>query len=208
MAGEAKHLRPASEKDLPRIAEIHLQAYSRSHFTSRLPTEVLQRYYRLFLSDGAETLLMVETDESGSETVLGFAVFGRGIGDKIARFKRDNFGAILAASLRNPVAAAGKAIGKLWNTATLAKAMLCADHLLLSVAVARPGTGVGRTLLDAFLSRSAAQGAKRAGLYVNADNLVAINAYVSLGFVFRELHGGQYYMERALDDRPANRAIV
>lgn len=202
MAAEKARLRLAQEKDLPRIAEIHLRAYSRSHFTSRLPAEVLERYYGLFLNDGAETLLIAHGDEGANETVVGFAVFGRGIGEKIARFKRENLWAILAASMRHPAVAAGKLAHQLWNKATSSKPIASADHLLLSIAVARPGTGCGRALLEAFLARSAEQGATRVGLYVNAENLAAINSYIATGFVFRELRGCQYYMERVIGDGP------
>ncbi len=198
MTVETRRIRHAQERDLPRIAEIHLKAYSANHFTSRLPARVLERYYRLFLGDGAETLLMVEDVEGLGETILGFAVFGREIGTKIAQFKRENFQAIAAASLRNPVAAAGKLVRQVWNRATAGKSTPCADHLLLSIAAARPGTGSGRALLGAFITRTAAKGEAQVGLYVNADNLGAINVYVSEGFVFRAFHGGQYYMERSL----------
>jgi ribosomal protein S18 acetylase RimI-like enzyme len=198
MAAKTRLIRPAQERDLPRIAEIHLKAYSANHFTSRLPASVLERYYGLFLGDGAETLLLVEDSESLGETILGFAVFGREIGTKISRFKRENFRAIAATSLRNPIAAAGKLARQVWNRATRGKPTPCADHLLLSIAAARSGTGSGRALLEAFVARTAAKGEVRVGLYVNANNLGAINVYVSAGFVFRELHGGQYYMERSL----------
>lgn len=198
MTVESRRIRPAQEQDLCRIAEIHLRAYSTNHFTSRLPASVLERYYRLFLGDGAETLLLVENGGDSGETVLGFAVFGRDIGAKIARFKRENFRAIAAASLRNPVAAAGKLGRQVWSRARGGKPIPCADHLLLSIAAARPGTGSGRALLEAFIARTAAKGEARVGLYVNADNLGAINVYVSEGFVFRGFHGGQYYMERSL----------
>lgn len=203
MAAETARLRLAQEQDLARIAEIHLRAYSRRHFTSRLPAKVLERYYGLFLNEGAETLLMVHGDEGANETIVGFAVFGRGIGAKIARFKRENLWAIMAASVRHPGVAAGKLARQLWNKATWGKPTACADHLLLSIAVARPGAGCGRALLEAFLARSAAQGAVRVGLYVNVDNIAAINSYVAQGFLFRELRGGQYYMERVLGHGPA-----
>jgi len=73
-----------------------------------------------------------------------------------------------------------------------------ADYLLLSVAVAQSGRGAGGALLDALLERAREDGAKEVGLYVNADNIGAINAYISRGFLLRDLHGGQYYMERVI----------
>lgn len=196
---EARRFRLAGPEDLPQIVDIHLRAYSRRHFTSRLPVKVLERYYRLFLADGTQTLLLVEIGANVGETILGFAVFGRGIGEKIKRFKRNNSFAIFAASIRHPVAATGKILRQLRARATTAPAFASADHLLLSIAVARPGLGAGKALIKEFLACSARQGAERVGLYVNADNLAAINAYVRQGFLFKDLRGSQYYMECALN---------
>lgn len=190
-------LRDATADDLPDIAAIHLQAYSKRHFTSRLPAAVLVEYYRLFLSGGAETLVLSDMSGVGAK-VIGFAVFGRGVGNKIAQFKRENRLAIINASVVYPVAAGKKVLRQIWTKLTHGKPGSSAEYLLLSVAVARPGTGAGGLLLDAFLERARRSGTESAGLYVNADNIGALNAYVAKGFLFRELHGNQFYMERAV----------
>lgn len=198
MASDILALRPATEADLSAIAAVHLRAYPRSHFTSRLPARVLVDYYRLFLSHGSEILLLIETvPDAPGETVVGFAVFGRDIGEKIARFKREQFVEILKSSARHPFAAGAKVLHRLLTRLTTAGATPNTDYLLLSIAVARSGAGVGARLLDAMIARASAEGVEKIGLYVNADNLVAINAYVRKGFLFRELRGGQFYMERS-----------
>jgi len=192
-------LRPASEADLGTIAAIHRAAYSRRHFTSRLTPATLIDYYRLFLSGGPTTLLLIErAPDGGHEEVLGFAVCGSEIAARIALFKRTHIGPILRASAANPVAAGSKGIKRLVTRALHGPAGPAADYLLLSIAVARPGTGAGGMLLDAVLDHAAADGADRIGLYVNVDNLAAINAYTSRRFTLRELYGQQYYMERAV----------
>lgn len=199
MPAEAFALRLATEADLPAIAAVHLRAYSKSHFTSRLPASVLIEYYRLFLSNGSQTLVVAESQESAvGGAVSGFAVFGRGIGEKIARFKREQFAEILKSSVRHPLAAGGKVLHNLFTRLTTRATGTEADYLLLSIAVAKSGEGLGARLLDALIARAREDGAERVGLYVNADNLAAINAYARKGFDLRALRGGQYYMERAL----------
>lgn len=189
-------IRRADDRDLEAIASVHLKAYSRSHFTSRLPHAVLVRYYGLFLSDGVET--WVAARDGGAGDIAGFAVFGRGIEARIRLFKERNRAAILGSALRHPAAAVGKVVRRLWTAATHGPPVAVADFLLLSIAAADRGRGVGGRLLDCMINRARETGEPRVGLYVNADNLPGINAYATRGFLMRDLHGEQYYMELVL----------
>lgn len=189
-------LRPAERADLPAIAAVHLQAYSKSHFTSRLPLATLVRYYSLFLTGGSETIVLEEPTVDGGSEIIGFAVFGNDIEAKIACFKRENAPAIVMASALHPLVAARKVMHARWTRLTQPRPMASAPHLLLSIAVTRQGVGAGGRLLDALLDRTKNSGADRIGLYVNVDNVGALNSYASRGFTVRELYGGQYYMER------------
>ena len=187
--------RLATPADLGIIARIHKSAYSRNHFTALLSEEVLERYYASFLSDGAEILLEIETGEGRSDVVLGFAVYGLRIPEKIAVFKRSSAKAILLTSLQHPWISTKKALKAV--AAQLAKRTPYppADFLLLSIAVAHPLAGVGKTLLYRMLEAADRRGQAVAGLYVNSDNIRAINAYFSAGFRIKHLEDGQYYME-------------
>lgn len=187
-------VRECVERDLPAIARVHLDAYSKDHFTSRLSPTTLRAYYGLFLGGGSHIIVLTPDDDA--EQVLGFAVFGHGIGARIAQFKREHRGAIAGAALRHPLAAGRKAVGRLANSFALKNDVEPAPYLLLSIAVAKRNVGAGGRLLAALLERAQAEGAKCVGLYVNGDNLGAINSYVAHGFRFRSLRAGQYYMER------------
>lgn len=189
-------IRRADDRDLEAIASVHLKAYSRSHFTSRLPHAVLVRYYGLFLSDGAEIWVAASDGRAGE--IAGFAVFGRGIEARIRLFKQRNRGAIWGSALRHPAAAGSKVVRRLWTAATNGPPVAAADFLLLSIAVADRGRGVGGRLLDCMINHARDGGEPRVGLYVNVDNLPGINAYAMRGFRLRDLNGGQYYMEIAL----------
>lgn len=187
-------LRLATQADLPVLARIHKVAYSRSHFTALLPDQTLVSYYGYFLTDGAEITLAVHGDE-----VLGFAVYGTQLPARIATFKKTAARDILVTSIRNPVIATRKVLSAVLARLTTKQVLVPANFLLLSIAVAKPGRGVGGELLR-HLSLAAQQRHEPAvGLYVNADNTNAINTYFSAGFVMRQHHSGQFYMEKHLE---------
>ena len=187
--------RLATPADLGAIARIHKSAYSRNHFTALLSEAVLERYYAAFLSDGAEILLEIETGEGHRDVLLGFAVYGLRIPEKIAAFKRSSAKAILLTSLQHPWISARKALKAVAALSAKREPYPPADFLLLSIAVAHPLAGVGKTLLNRMLAAAARSGHAVAGLYVNNDNIRAINAYYSAGFRIKHLEDGQYYME-------------
>lgn len=202
---EGARTRRATKDDLQTLASIHKKAYSRSHFTALLPDVVLMRYYGYFLEGGSEIQLARCDADSGDslqgavEGVQGFAVFGKGIPGRIAQFKRECFVDILLASLRHPWSAARKTLQKALSRMNSQAGYPPAEFLLLSIAVAVPKRGVGRRLLGIMLNEAQRQGVKTVGLYVNTDNVTAINTYFSAGFVVMNSHGGQFYMERILD---------
>lgn len=187
-------LRLATQADLPVLAHIHKVAYSRSHFTALLPDKTLVSYYGHFLSDGAEITLAVHGDE-----VLGFAVYGTQLPVRIAVFKKAAVRDILMTSICNPVIATRKLLNAVLARLTAKQVFAPADFLLLSIAVAKPGRGVGGKLLRHLPLAAQQRGESVVGLYVNADNTNAINAYFSVGFVMRQHHSGQFYMEKHLE---------
>lgn len=187
-------LRLATQADLPVLARIHKVAYSRSHFTALLPDQTLVWYYGHFLTDGAEITLAVHGDE-----VLGFAVYGTQLPARIAAFKKTAARDILMTSIRHPVIASRKLLNAVLAGLTTKPVLAPADFLLLSIAVAKPGCGVGGKLLRHLSLAAQQRGESVVGLYVNADNTNAINAYFSAGFVMRQHHSGQFYMEKHLE---------
>ena len=186
-------IRLATGDDLPRIAEIHRLAYSRSHFTALLPHAVLMRYYGTFLGDG--TRISVAIDRDGR--VNGFVVYGTGIPEKIAAFKAACARDILLTSLRHPWMAGRKALKAVRARFNPRRPMQPTDFLLLSIAVDPAARGLGNVLLGEVVAAAPRDGHCTIGLYVNDDNTRAIASYRRSGFETRELYDGQYYMEAA-----------
>jgi ribosomal protein S18 acetylase RimI-like enzyme len=191
-------LRQATAEDLPAMARVHRRAYSRDHFMALLPEAALADYYARFLGDGAQALLAVGHTGQADE-VLGFAVFGRNIEPRIAAFKRDQRAIIAAVALRHPLLAARRTLVSLAGRRR-GGTHAPAPALLLSIAVARTGGGVGRALLDEMVRRSRQLGESRIGLYVRHGNISAINAYLRTGFRIVQSISDQYYMEHDLSD--------
>jgi ribosomal protein S18 acetylase RimI-like enzyme len=189
--------RLAVASDLARIARIHKAAYSRSHFTALLSEEVLKRYYGSFLSDGTEIRLALEAGAGSAEIARGFSVYGVGIPEKIAAFKKACAKDILLTSLRHPRLSARKALKAVLAKLGSRPAHPAADFLLLSIAVDHPATGIGKELLKDMMASARQNGHEIAGLYVNEDNIRAINAYFATGFRMKDFRDGQYYMEAA-----------
>lgn len=193
--------RRATADDLLILARIHKKAYSRSHFTALLPDKVLLRYYGYFLDGGSEIYLALgnvddcEVRDGVVAEVQGFAVFGEDIPERIARFKQECFNGIFLTSLRHPWMAVRKALVALAARLSGEPSYPPADFLLLSIAVAVPRCGIGRCLLGIMLDVAQQRGCRTVGLYVNADNVSAVNAYFAAGFVVKDCRSGQFYME-------------
>ena len=184
--------------DLPELVRIHKLAYSASHFTALLPSDVLAAYYGYFLDDNAKIVVAGSLSPGPSGEVghiEGFAVFGENIPQRIAAFERDYAWQLIAASLRHPLTAAQKVLNRIVSRLTPRDQKKPADFLLLSIAVATPRKGTGAKLLEEVKSQAREQGWDIVGLYVNCDNLGAINAYFRAGFVLKSLTAMQYYME-------------
>ena len=176
-------LRSAVESDLESIAKIHLIAYSKSHFTSLLPAAVLISYYGIFLRGGVE--IVVATKVSNPNDIVGFASFKR-------LHRRD----IVRASLAHPLTSILKLLNLLAKRRSPNADHLPCGFLLLSIASSLPRAGIGGMLLDALSARASEQHEDTVGLYVNSDNIGAMNAYIKDGFRFVCLIHNQYYLEK------------
>jgi ribosomal protein S18 acetylase RimI-like enzyme len=194
-------LRLATAADLPAMASLHRRAYSRGHFLALLPESVLEDYYARFLGDGSQAVVAALVDGSptseGGGEVVGFAVFGRNIEERIARFKQNHRAVIACTALGHPLLAAHRLFSAIRSPSPCA-GRVPAPALLLSIAVGEPGRGLGRLLLEETLRRCMQDGEERIGLYVRHDNITAVNAYIQVGFRIADSIADQYYMERRL----------
>ena len=125
-------------------------------------------------------------------------MFGRNIPQLIAAFKRLHRPDILRASLAHPVTSARKVLNLFAKRRSPGADHLPCEFLLLSIASSLPRAGVGGILLNTLSEKAIEQREDKVGLYVNADNVGAMNAYVKDGFRFVCLIHDQYYMEKPL----------
>ena len=187
-------LRSATVADLPVLARIHKLTYSRNHFTARLSSRTLAGYYRHFLDKSSEICVAIKGHE-----VLGFAVYGTHLSERISTFKKVAVLEIFLTCLGNPFIAASKLFNALLARFSARNQYMPAEFTLLSIAVERQGQGIGRCLLQHVTKTAEQRGEKVVGLYVNAYNTNAINAYFDAGYVIRHHQRGQFYMEKYLE---------
>lgn len=188
------HFRVATKADLPRIAEIHKATFPPHYVTALLPLSALENYYGRFIGDGAEILLAVEPRESG-EHILGMAVYGLRIGERIQAFKGEQRNVIALTAAKNPRVAGKKLFQQFTAKLRAGPDKPPVDFLFLSLAVEKKGGGVGKDLALETMKRASTDGHDIMGLYVNADNIGVINLHASHGFKIKQLRGDQYYME-------------
>ncbi len=192
--------RAGEHSDLAEIGRIHKLAYSREHFTSLLPLRVLVGYYGFFCGGGTQILL---AERCGA--IVGFAVYGEQIPQKIAQFERKWRRALIASALSNPLIALHKIVIRAFRRSAVKTAKAVPDFLLLSIAVIEKGTGIGTQLLDRMIADARQARQCEVGLYVNADNTHAINTYFSNGFKIISINSGQYTMVYDINLPPCNR---
>ena len=192
-------IRISSQRDSCQLANIHKNAYASSHFTANMPKNVLQKYYDLFYTKGVTVIISLAENEDGSEIVNGFAVFGSGIPELILRFENSFRLSIFKTGLRNPVLFLKKVLKRVKSLIFPVKDHIPSGCLLLSIASNEKGKGIGRSLMKEMLRMARDKGEKSIGLYVNIDNINAINVYINSGFLVKERLNDEYYMELSLN---------
>lgn len=185
----------ASEEDLIKVVKLHKQQYSRLHFTSLFPDDLLFRYYKHFLRDGCGIVTCRLNADMNSD-VDGFVACGENVPQKIALFKKNSRVALLKTALQNPLATAKKIIGAVYyKFFDSPVAVAEAPFLIISIVSNKMVRGIGEILLKKCCDVAKGMGHKVIGLYVRVSNLGALKFYLRNGFKIMGYNSGQYYME-------------
>lgn len=183
----------ATKDDLKNIAIVHKRVYSKSHFTSLFPLQLLETFYGYFLDNGSLILLAVNNQND----IMGFVVSGVGISDKIAKFKSENKFSILLTAIFHPITATKKMIAQVYNKLFMRQGKYDeADYLILSIAVSAQRRGIGSLLLNEATLMSQKLGSGKIGLYVRIGNVSALNLYLKDNYKIIAYTSGQYYLEK------------
>lgn len=189
---------PASEADLSDIAFVHKKAYSRAHFTSRFPSDLLKFYYGNFFGKDLHVIKAI-VDESTSPRLSGFVVCGLNVAERIKIFKKASRLKIMSVALANPLAAFRKVAEQLFYR--LFDSVVPFEEspfLILSITSDRSVSGIGAALLEYAKELARSTGCGSVGLYVRVGNIKAISFYLKHGFVIRGYSSGQYYLEAGI----------
>jgi ribosomal protein S18 acetylase RimI-like enzyme len=175
-------VRIATTSDLPGIVEIHQKAFSH-FFLTQLGSEFLRNYYALVLDYRSGIMLVSERPGVLEGFACGFvepAEFYR----LMWRSRRTFALPVLSALVRRPSLAA-KVLSGVHRIQTPESEWPARSCELSSIAVApeTSGTGLGKTLMRAFLAQARSMDAQCVYLTTDADGNDAVNAfYRDVGF--------------------------
>jgi len=167
-------LRPMGERDVPRVVEVHLSAFS-GFFLSFLGP----RFLRLFYAEAValdEVALVACAEEAIVGFVMGSVAPGRFFG---ALLRRRLVGFALAAApavLRRPGSAL-RLVRALLKPRDAAKPAGIATLMSLGVDASAQGLGAGKALVEAFLRDAAARGATKVDLTTDKLDNERTNAF-------------------------------
>ncbi len=77
----------AKDEDVKNIAILHLKAFSRDHFTSRFPIDLLEEYFACLIRLNEYCYVMYTQDRN---KILGYIIAGSYTGNAIDEFMRKN----------------------------------------------------------------------------------------------------------------------
>ena len=183
----------ANKHELDQIAHVHKNSYGKNHFTSLLPLKLLADYYGLFICKESKILILKEENK-----ISGFIVFGRNIPEKINHFKKNNKASIFFSALRNPLSSLKILFRKVKNYKKDNFNFSESNFILLSIASASPGKKIGFLLMKAMIEEASYNKESKIGLYVNINNLNALNLYLGFDFKILNIFSNQFYMELKL----------
>lgn len=184
----------ASKNELDQIAHVHKNSYGKNHFTSLLSLKSLADYYGLFICADSKILIFKE-----EKKISGFIVFGRNIPEKINHFKKNNKLAIFFSALRNPLSSIKIFLKKVINYKKDNFNFSESNFILLSIASSSPGKKIGFLLMKAMIEEASYNKESKIGLYVNTNNLNALNLYLGFDFKILNIFSNQFYMELKLN---------
>jgi ribosomal protein S18 acetylase RimI-like enzyme len=189
--------RQINPDDLPAVAAIHKAAYRVDHFSAHFSNPLLERMYAELCRENPYA--MVATDSSGK--VLGFVVghFAEFMAQAKNKFVTDNYWAVTAVSLLNPMALIRKMIDKM-KLAVNREHFTCQARMRLTSIAVSPKSqqkAVGKSLLDAFEDTLRREKIFVYGLSVKENNLPAVRFYQKNGFSVerRTGDGAIYYLK-------------
>lgn len=185
------------------IAETHLLAYSKAHFTANFSAKQIGNYYSYLIEASEIALIAFENKQQHGDSVpkvMGIVVGGPTISNGVSRYVQDNKIYLISVMLRKPRFIFQKLKtflkSKLHHSAKSDEA----KFRLLSIVVSPEiqSMGLGRKLLESFEANLRQRGWECYGLSVRSDNCKAIRFYEKNGFILEEIKSGSMYYKKYL----------
>ena len=179
---------------LKSVASIHSTSYPEDHVSGSMTQQLIVDYYTEFLS--GENFFYGCVSDSLNRELLGFVVFGKGLPDRVTKFKRNNRLSLIIFFLSHLNIFYRLIFKRLVASFQRKDNFEEAENLILSIAVKKGASGVGPFLMDAIDKCYKKNEVSKLGLYVACSNVRALNFYYKNGFKVKAFVSGQYYMEK------------
>jgi ribosomal protein S18 acetylase RimI-like enzyme len=182
-----------SEQDLNAVADIHVSAYGRDHFTSIMPVDLLRDYYASCTRLNPYSYI---ARDRGTEEIAGFVVGGFRTRESINLFVKQHYIRLGMTLLQHPCFLLEKVLS------LLQRAQPASSHscrlLSIAVAPAYQSTGVGAALLRHFEAGLRASHVFTYGLSVRVGNAGALRFYKRCNFEIEcQTRGTVYLVKRS-----------
>jgi ribosomal protein S18 acetylase RimI-like enzyme len=181
--------RKIHQNDLIEVVKIHLNAFSKDHFTSNFSADLLHSFYYMQIQENEFCFVAEENN-----MISGFIVAGYNTNKAVKEFTKKFKLHLLLKMLQNPIFILKKI-----------KSLLNRDHFistaglrLLSIATIQnqQSKGVGKLMITEFEKQLKEAGEKLYGLSVNKTNLKAIGFYKKTDFkIEHETPQAIYYLK-------------
>lgn len=175
-------IRKMNINDLGKVAEVHLNSYTKDHFTAHLSKKLLMKYYGELLK---LTRYAYISEDLGS--LNGFLLGGDNLAAGIRSFTRKNIISLATISLFNMRLLFNKIARVFARRKNNGKRMV-----LLSICVNKSaqGSGIGKKLTEEFEKDLVNDGIGQYVLSVKPDNLKAVKFYEHCGY--KKVEEGRY----------------
>ena len=173
-------IRAISENDITRIIELHLNTFSKNHFTTAFSRDLLRKYFiKLIINN---KFCFVYYDEAEKE-LLGYVIAGFNTDTAISQFTKENKFSLVLTLLKHPNFLLEKMSTTIKKLTKRNVSNSQCRLFLIAVNENHRGEGIGRKLVNYFENMLRQCGIKDYGLSVRKENRDAIRFYNNSGYI-------------------------
>jgi ribosomal protein S18 acetylase RimI-like enzyme len=173
-------IRKINENDISKIIELHLNSFTKDHFSTAFSIDLLQKYFSKMIACNEYCSVCYDNSE---EELLGYVIAGFNTGKAVSDFTKENKSALMITLLKNPRFLLEKLNTLLYKLVNKNKEKINCRLFLIAVCKHYKGEGIGRKMIAYFEDQLRNSNVKEYGLSVRKENVRAIKFYNNGGYV-------------------------